>query len=267
MVPRGPGTRRLLLCLALGASTFAGAAGAEEKGVAARPRSGYEFLAPETKAMHDDDFSNPGFFWVERGAELWRVTAGAAGKSCAACHGDARTTMKGVAAVYPKVEPTLGKPVNLEQRINLCRVQRMQAEPLAYESRDLVALTSFIANQSRGMKVAVAIDGPAAPFYEKGRAFYFQARGQFDLACNQCHDANPGKMLRGELLSEGHTNGFPAYKLKWQEVGSTHRQFRRCNALARSEPYDYGADEYVNLELYVAHRGRGLRIEAPSVRP
>jgi len=136
-----------------------------------------------------------------------------------------------------------------------------------FTPRQLVALTTFITYQSRGMKVDVAIDGPAAPFYEKGRAFYYRTRGQFDLACYQCHDANAGKMLRGERLSEGHTNGFPSYKLKWQEVGSTHRQFRRCNSLARSEPYDYGADEYVNLELYLAYRGRGLPIEAPSVRP
>ncbi|HEX7007655.1 MAG TPA: sulfur oxidation c-type cytochrome SoxA [Alphaproteobacteria bacterium] len=257
---------RVLLWL-LAAAAAAAASARAEGPAAAAPRSGYDYLAPETKAMQDDDFSNPGFFWVDRGAALWRETAGAAGKSCADCHGDARTSMKGVATVYPKVEPSLGKPVNLEQRINLCRVRRMQAPPFEYESRELVALTTFIAYQSRGMKVDVTIDGPAAPFYEKGRAFYFRRRGQFDLACYQCHDANAGKMLRGERLSEGHTNGFPSYKLKWQEVGSTHRQFRRCNSLARSEPYDYGADEYVNLELYLAYRGRGLPIEAPSVRP
>lgn len=263
MAMRGVVLGWLLLCVALASS----AAWAEDMRPSAGIRSGYAFLAPETKAMQDDDFSNPGFFWVERGAEEWKKAAGAAGKSCASCHGDAAESMKGVATHYPEFEPSLGKLVNLEQRINLCRVRHMQAAPLAYESRDLLALTTFIATQSRGMPVAVAIDGPAAPFYEKGREFFFRRRGQFDLACNQCHDENPGKMLRGELLSQGQTNGFPSYKLKWQDVGSTHRQFRRCNRLARSEPYDYGADEYVNLELYVAHRGQGLKIEAPSVRP
>jgi sulfur-oxidizing protein SoxA len=35
----------------------------------------------------------------------------------------------------------------------------------------------------------------------------------------------------------------------------------------RAEPYAYGADEYVALEIYLASRARGMPIEAPGVRP
>jgi len=34
----------------------------------------------------------------------------------------------------------------------------------------------------------------------------------------------------------------------------------------RAEPYPYGAQEYVNLELYLAWRAQGLPIETPGVR-
>jgi L-cysteine S-thiosulfotransferase len=35
----------------------------------------------------------------------------------------------------------------------------------------------------------------------------------------------------------------------------------------RAEPYDYGAPEMVDLELFLMWRARGMTIEAPGVRP
>jgi len=61
-------------------------------------RSGYEFAGRETRAMQDDDTANPGMLWVLQGEALWATKAGAADRSCADCHADARTSMKGVAA-------------------------------------------------------------------------------------------------------------------------------------------------------------------------
>jgi sulfur-oxidizing protein SoxA len=45
-----------------------------------------------------------------------------------------------------------------------------------------------------------------------------------------------------------------------------HELFELCNKRVRSEPYPYGSDEYVNLELYTAWRGQGLPVETPGVR-
>ena len=58
-------------------------------------------MAPDTKAMQDDDTANPGMLWVLDGEALWKKKAGTAGKACADCHGDAATSMKGVATVIP----------------------------------------------------------------------------------------------------------------------------------------------------------------------
>src|SRR5437867_10040662 len=103
-------------------------------------RSGYNFMTPDTRAMQDDDTTNPGMLWVLDGEKLWARKTGAANKACADCHNDARISMKGVAARYPAFDKALGRPVDLEQRINLCRVNQQQVTPLAYESRDLLAL-------------------------------------------------------------------------------------------------------------------------------
>jgi sulfur-oxidizing protein SoxA len=229
-------------------------------------RSGYSFVSPETRAMQDDDLANPGFLWVLEGQELWRTRAGAAGKSCADCHQEAPASMKGVAARYPAFDARAGRVINLEQRINGCRLQRQQAPALAYESRELLALTAYVGLQSRGMPVQVAIDGPARASFEAGRAEFLMRQGQFNLSCAQCHEDHWRQQLRGLPISQGHGNAYPAYRLEWQTLGSLERRLRNCNVAVRAEPYPYGAQEYVNLELYLAWRARGLPVETPGVR-
>src|SRR5471030_1828697 len=85
----------------------------------AERRSGYSFMTPDTKAIQNDDTANPGMLWVLDGEKLWKGKDGAAAKACADCHDD--TSMKGVAARYPAFDKELARPVNLEQRVNLCR--------------------------------------------------------------------------------------------------------------------------------------------------
>ena len=231
------------------------------------PVSGYHYMGEQVRALQDDEFLNPGMFSVERGGELWSLPEGAAGHSCASCHGDAARSMRGVAARYPAFVPELGGLVNLELRINEMRTEYMDAPALPMESEELLALAAFLTFQSRGMPMNVDTSGQARRFWEEGRAFYERRRGQLDLACHQCHDRLAGLRLRGDRISQGHVNGFPFYRLMWRSMGSRHRMFRWCNWAVRAETYELGSPEYLSLELYVAWRGRGLPIEAPAVRP
>lgn len=174
--------------------------------------------------------------------------------------------MKGVAARYPKYDAKAGRVVDIEQRINMCRADHMQAPAFKWESQGLLAMTAYVKLQSRGMPVDVATDGPAHSTWERGKKFYETRRGQLDLACSNCHVENADKKLRSETLSQGQINGFPTYRLKWQGLGSAQRRFRGCNKQVRAEPLPYGSDDYIALELYVASRGQGLPVESPSVR-
>ncbi len=254
------------IAVVLASGLFIGVSGAVLAAGDSELRSGYTYATPETQAIQDDDFANPSFLWVDYATELWEDVNGEAGKACSSCHGDAEDTMKGVGARYPIYSEELGKPINLEQRINKCRVDNMQAKAWKYESRELLGMTTYVKNQSRGMPVQVQIDGPMAPFYEKGKAFYFQRRGQLDMSCANCHEDNAGNRIRANLLTQGQSNGFPTYRLKWQKLGSLHRRVRGCNKQVRAKPYGYGSDVYVNLELFVASRGIGLPVETPAVR-
>ena len=204
---------------------------------------------------------------VELGRFLFYDTrlSGNQTQSCATCHQQGSASMKGVAARYPVVDAR-GRLLNIEGRINQCRTERMAAPALAYESDDLLALTAYVAHQSRGLPREVAVDGSVQPFFEAGRAFYAQRQGQLNLACGQCHDENAGKRLRGDIISQGQTHGWPAYRLEWQAMGSLHRRLRACSLGVRAEVLDYGAPEYLALELYLAWRGQGLPMQSPSIR-
>jgi sulfur-oxidizing protein SoxA len=230
-------------------------------------RSGFSFMAPDTQAIQNDDTANPGMLWVLDGEALWKAKVGAAGKSCADCHNDASSSMRGVAARYPAFEQKLGHPVNLEQRINLCRVQHQQATPLAYESRDLLALTAFVGQQSRGLPIETGADPRLEPFVAKGRDLFMQRQGQLNLGCANCHDDNWDKRLAGSAVTQGHPTGYPLYRLEWQSLGSLQRRLRACIFGIRAQPYDYGAPELVQLELYLMSRARGMPVETPAVRP
>jgi sulfur-oxidizing protein SoxA len=230
-------------------------------------RSGYEFMSPESRAMQDEETANPATLWVLEGEGLWNRKAGAAERACADCHGDAATSMKGVAARYPAYDAGRGRPLNLEQRVNACRTERQKAAPLAYESRELLALTTYLGRQSRGLPIAVAIDERTRPFLDAGRKTFERRQGQLNLACAQCHDENAGRKLAGNLIPQAHPTGYPLYRLEWQGVGSLQRRLRNCLTGVRAESYDYGAPELVDLELFLMWRARGMKLETPAVRP
>ena len=75
-----------------------------------------------------------------------------------------------------------------------------------------------------------------------------------------------GKTLLAESISQGQPDGWPAYRLEWQTLGSSHRRLRACFQGVRAEPFAAGSPEFIALELYVAWRGEGLAIETPAVR-
>src|SRR2546426_1270397 len=250
-----------LPAIAIAASVFA------EEIPRAERRSGYDFMSRETRAMRDDDPANPGMLWVLEGGTLWSRKTGAAGRACADCHGDARTSMKGVAARHPAFDAAKGRPVSLEQRINLCRTDRQQASPLAWESRELLALTAFVARQSRGLPIDVVIDARTQPFLDAGRAAFHRRQGQLNLACTQCHDANWGRQLAGNVIPQAHPTGYPLYRLEWQALGSLQRRVRKCLVGVRAGPDDYRAPALVGLQLYLMWRARGVTLEAPPLPP
>jgi L-cysteine S-thiosulfotransferase len=228
--------------------------------------SGYSFTPLKVRALQDDDFDNPGFAWLNRGEKMWGEVDGTAQKSCASCHANPGETLRNAGATYPKYQDEAKAVINLEQRINLCRQAQMQASPWPYESEALLDMTTYVKSLARGVPVDVKTDGPAREAFALGGKLYNSRVGQLGMSCAHCHNDHYGKFYRTELLSQGHTNGFPAYQMKSRSVVSLHQRFRSCYLDIRAEPYELGSPEFVALELYLAWRGKGLPVETPAVR-
>ena len=214
--------------------------------VAGQNRSGLEFASEEVRKLQASDIENPGMLWVDQGAKIF-------GERCASCH--SVESMKGVATRYPKVVE--GKIVTLEGKI------RQKLPQFAYESDELLGLTAYVAMQSRGMPIEVQIP---SDWVERLRRQYYVRRGQMNLACAHCHEVNAGKRLGAETVSQGQPNGYPAYRLEWQKVGSLERRLRACMFGLHAELPPYGSQTLLELEFYLAARARGLPIETPAVR-
>ncbi|MDI3334900.1 sulfur oxidation c-type cytochrome SoxA [Defluviimonas aestuarii] len=227
--------------------------------------SGWHFREDDTRVMQADDFDNPGMLGVEAAMGVWDTADGTEGKACASCHEGAES-MAGVRAVMPKFNEEKGEMYTMEMYINQCRTERMGAEAWDWDSADMVNMTALISSVSRGMPMNVAIDGPAAPYWEQGKEMYYTRYGQLELSCSNCHEDNYGNYIRADHLSQGQINGFPVYRLKDAKLSSIHNRFKGCIRDTRAETFKPGSPEFIALELYVASRGNGLSVEGPSVR-
>lgn len=227
--------------------------------------SGWHFREDETRNLERDDFDNPGMVFVDRATDAWNATMGKNGESCAGCHQDP-SSMQGLRAVLPRVDEASGKLMIMEDYINGCVTERMGLEAWGVTSDKMKDMLALISLQSRGEPVNVAIDGPAASFWEKGKEIYYTRYGQLEMSCANCHEDNYGNMIRADHLSQGQLSGFPVYRLKDAGMVSAQQRFVGCVRDTRAETFKAGSDEFKALELYVSSRGNGLSVEGLGVR-
>ena len=227
--------------------------------------SAYALMSPTNQAMQNDMSLNPAMFWIMDGEALWIDSNNPSSIACGDCLSDVKQSMKGVSATFPN--RVQGKLLNLEGQINQCRTTRQQSPAFAYESKPLLALSTLIAYQSRGLPIAASKDSAIEADFQKGKTLYFQRMGQLNLSCAQCHDDRAGLKLAGSVIPQAHPTGYPIYRLEWQNVGSLQRRLRNCMSGVRAEQYPYGSVELAQIELYLMRRANGMRIESPAIRP
>jgi hypothetical protein len=217
--------------MALAASAFAAEAPPADR------KSGYDFMSRETRAMQDDDTANPGLLWVLEGETLWSRKAGGAGRSCADCHGDARTSMKGVAARHP----AFGVPYTrlgyrpMRELIALLRAREFDIYICSPGSRDFVRV--FSEDMYDIPRQAVIGSGTALE-YRHGKVY--RTKG-----VEQPADDGPGKPVhiwtrtgRKPLLAGGNADG-DAAMLRTARFGLLIRH----DDAGREFAYDAGAEK------------------------
>ena len=182
--------------------------------------------------------------------------------------------LDGIAASYPKFLPAMNKVINLEDRINICRVNALGSHPYKPGSKELNLLSSYIKYLSRDTPIQVATDGPAAKAIQRGKKSFFTKAGQLNFSCADCHNAAAGKWLRGQSLAEIKPGGkhsytastWPKHFIAGHDLGliSLQQRIRHCQAVTRTLPLKLGSQEYTEMELYLTSLANGKPMLAPT---
>ncbi len=220
-------------------------------------------MGADNQKLQQDMTLHPALFSVMQGQALWDQTPPNGRPACAGCHGTPRQ-LKGAAVSYPRVQKA--QLITLEDRINLCR--GLQQQPAyAPESSELLALSALLGLQSRGETLRFAMTAATRREAEEGEKLFNRRMGQINLSCAQCHEERAGLLLGGVAIPQGHPTGYPIYRLEWQSMGSLQRRLRNCMIGMRAAPYEFGATELKQLELFLHFRAQGMVSEAPALRP
>ncbi len=241
-----------------------------------------EVISPEEWKLYQEGI-NPGEVFAEEvGGALFNKPMGPEGKSCASCHtknGEVEEKVATAAAYYPKYDPSCGKVINLEQRIQLCQAKYQKVKPFKLKSKENVALTTYLFYLAAGTPINVDISEPhVKKYYEYGRYIFTLKRGKRNLSCQVCHEFAAGKILRMQPLYPLGTkaiNGtpgrasaslWPAFRMTKNKVQTLQQRFQGCQKQGGQKKLPLGSKEMVALEVYVKSLSNGVELKTPGLR-
>lgn len=182
-----------------------------------------------------------------------------ANMDCAACHVEAGTKARGgsfvgIAAQFPQWNTRARRMIALQDRLAECFLYSMNGHPPAYNSREMLAMVSYITYLSRGAKVGATPDPnvrltrfepPEKPNAARGQTLYAQK-------CSACHGANGAGVANAYPPLWGPTsfNGGAGMHRLW-----TMAAFVRYN-MPQSAPGTLNAQQAYDVSAYVLSHSR-----------
>lgn len=199
--------------------------------------------------------------FIDAGEALWEKDKAVYEK----CFGEDVTKVR---VMYPRFNEKTQQVETLEGQINQCRTDA-KLEPFKWKKGDIANLSGYLAYQARGQKINVKIESEGAKkAFLDGQEYFVKPRGQFGLACAECHVYNAGRRARGNILGPalGHTSHVPMYRAKWKALGTLHRRYEGCDKNMRVVPAKVQGETYKNLEFFQAYMSNGIEINGPGYR-
>jgi L-cysteine S-thiosulfotransferase len=239
--------------------------------------------------LNKDPFANPALLWVDYGETLWSQKRGPKQVSMAGCDlGQGPGKVDGAYAALPAFFADAGRVMDLETRIFWCmtNLQGFDAKDVARRKfspngaagdkiSDIEAMTTFAANKSNGLKLAVNLAVPQVKAsHDLGEALYFRRQGPWDFSCASCHD-EAGKRIRLQGLPHLSKAGpesqktmatWPAFRASQESVRTMQHRLYDCYWQMRMPAVDYGSDVTVALTTYLNVKAAGGVIDVPSLK-
>ena len=290
-------TRALALCAAAAlaaAAYLAPAAGQMKAPAPAQAKAPGQGKAPaaERDATTADfekfrevlEADNPAELFEAKGAELWKTPRGPKNASLERCDlGLGPGVVKGAYVQLPRYFADAGKVMDAERRIVHCMVTlqgfdaaELAKQPFSTDTRtpDPVAITTFVAGQSRDMKIAPPQKLPQErEAYAVGREIFFYRAGAYDFSCASCHGED-GKRIRTQQLPNftradeavRSYQGWPGYRMTGGVMHTLQWRLWDCFRQQRFPEPGYVSDSLTALLTYLAVNSSGQVYKGPGIK-
>ena len=245
---------------------------------------------PDPTAAEFDKFreimeqDNPAELFEAKGEVLWKAPRGPNRVSLEKCDlGLGPGVVKGAYVQLPRYFADAGRVMDAEARIVYCMVklqgykfEDLASKPFSNADRtpDPVLITTYVAGQSRGMKMAVPQDRPEEQAaYRIGDQIFHYRAGPYDFSCASCHGVD-GVRIRTQPLpnftSKAHamaaSQGWPGYRMTG---GVMHTQQWRLNDCFRQQRFPepgYTSEALSALITYLTVNANGQVYRGPGIK-
>ncbi|MCZ7561801.1 MAG: sulfur oxidation c-type cytochrome SoxA [Burkholderiaceae bacterium] len=253
----------------------AGAAFAQERDITAEQFEKFRMTMEE---------SNTAELFEAKGEELWKAKRGPKNASLGQCDlGLGPGVLKGAYVQTPRYYPDVGKVMDIERRIAHCMVtlQGFKAEDLmkqpfsnAKQTPELVSLVTYVAGESRGMKIAVPQSHPEErETFKLGEAIFYHRAGPWDFSCASCHGED-GKRIRTQNLpnftkpgtADRGFIGWPGYRMTGGLMHTLQWRMNDCFRQQRFPEPGYLSDTVTALLAYMGVNANGSTYRGPGIK-
>jgi sulfur-oxidizing protein SoxA len=272
-------TRGLALCAAV-----ALAAALPIRQAAAQANNDQDPTAEFEKFRAVLEADNPAELFEARGEELWKAKRGPKNASLEQCDlGLGPGVVKGAYVQLPRYFADVDKVMDAESRVVHCMVtlQGFKFEELAKQpfstavrTPDPVAIVTYVAGQSRDMKIAPGQTHPKErDAYEVGRRIYYYRAGPYDFACATCHGED-GLRIRTQNLPNftkpeqaiRSYQGWPGYRMTGGVMHTLQWRMNDCFRQQRFPQPGYVSDTITALLSYMAVNSAGQVYRGPGIK-
>jgi sulfur-oxidizing protein SoxA len=269
------------------------AAQAEQAAAPKKPAAPAKKSVSESKSAISAEFekfrdimedASPAELFEAKGEELWKTRRGPKNASLEQCDlGLGPGVLKGAYVRLPRYFADADQVMDVERRIVYCMVtlQGFKAEDLAKRpfssesgTPDPVSLVTYVAGQSRGMKIAIPQKHPKErEAYKVGEAIFNYRAGAWDFSCASCHSEN-GKRIRTQDLPNLTTKkeairafqGWPGYRMTGGLMHTLQWRMNDCFRQQRFPEPGYASETIADLLAYMGVNANGHVYKGPGIK-
>ncbi|TSA12209.1 MAG: sulfur oxidation c-type cytochrome SoxA [Betaproteobacteria bacterium] len=228
--------------------------------------------------------ASPAELFEAKGEELWKMKRGPKNASLEQCDlGQGRGVVKGAYVRMPRYFADADQVMDAERRIVYCMVtlQGFKEADLAKKpfssgshTPDPVSLVTYVAANSRGMKIAVPQKHPRErEAFNVGKEIFNYRAGPWDFSCDTCHGES-GLRIRTQdlpnLTSKKEAiaafQSWPGYRMTGGLMHSLQWRLNDCFRQQRFPEPGYVSETISDLMTYLGVNANGHVYKGPGIK-